>query len=86
MLRLCSCSLAAALALSASAAMAASPHVSSRVPDGSTAVRLPAKAAVTVARLEEEGDVAVAPETTVIFDRESKNAPPRVHWDQVLVG
>ncbi|MGA3303650.1 MAG: hypothetical protein ABSC72_10225 [Methylovirgula sp.] len=69
------------MALSASAAMAASPHA----PDGSTVVHQPAKVAVNVARLEEEGDVAVAPETTVIFDRESKNAP-RIHWDIVLVG
>lgn len=79
MRRLCSCSLAAALTFSASAAVAA-PHA----PDFSTAVHSPAKA-VNIARLEEEGDVAVAPETTAIFDRESKNAP-RIHWDLVLVG
>ncbi len=71
MLRLCSCSLAAALALSASAAMAASPHV----PDGSTAIHSPAKAAVNVARLEEEGDVVVAPESECDFQsREQKRA------------
>ncbi len=78
MLRLFSCSLAAAWALSASAAVAA-PHA----PDGSSAVHSSAKAAVNVARLEEEG--SVVPEVNVIFNRESKNAQ-RVHWDLVLVG
>ncbi|HEY1736677.1 MAG TPA: hypothetical protein VGG12_08525 [Methylovirgula sp.] len=79
MLRLCSCSLAAALALSASASVAATPPT--------TNVAAPvhsAKAAVTVARLEEEGGV-VTPEVNAIFNLESKNAP-RIHWDLVLVG
>jgi hypothetical protein len=78
MLRLCSCSLAAALALSASASVAATPHTTNAASVHS------AKAAVNVARLEEEGGV-VTPEVNAIFNLESKNAP-RIHWDLVLVG